>query len=343
MFHESKLLNGARMVECWGDCMGWQEDFLKLYTSNEVSDYGKALDLKLENIPEKLYRYRPISDDNIRKYRFGEIVRGELRMSHPKELNDPFEACSQLGSTNPFDYISNKKELYAKQFAGTISEDKHHEIFSSDNWFDLLTTFVAKETAKQNDVEKNKNALEKTTLFGMEMINAHLSDVARKIVRFACFSTTATNLPMWNHYTNGHQGICLEYDTATITNIYHKNMLFPVQYVDKLPDVVSLMLQGTHPRFGLFEYMAMHKLKDWRYENEWRLIHDVGSWHYSFEEVPDNFYNNGKTIQFIRPSKIIMGIQISDSHKAEIERIAAIVNVPVIQAKQTEYGLDITG
>ena len=54
-------------------------------------------------------------------------------------------------------------------------------------------------------------------------------------------------------------------------------------------------------------------------------------------------YDNGKTIQFIRPSKIIMGIQISDSHKAEIERIAAIVNVPVIQAKQTEYGLDITG
>ena len=94
---------------------------------------------------------------------------------------------------------------------------------------------------------------------------------------------------------------------------------------------------------GIFEYMTMHKLKDWSYEDEWRLIYDVGSWHYSFDDVPDDFYENGKTIQFIRPSKIIMGVQISDSHKKEIERIASIAGVPVIQAKQTEYGLDITG
>lgn len=322
--------------------MSWKDDFLQLYTSNIVSDFGKALELKREHIPKKLYRYRPLSNDNM-KYRFGEIVRGELRMSHPKELNDPFEVCSQLGSTNPSDYIANKKDMYANQFAGTISEHKHQEIFSSDNWFNLLVSYIAEETALKDELERNKTALEKITLFGMEMLNSDLSETARKIVRFACFSTTATNLPMWHHYTNGHKGICLEYKTDDITNIYQKNMLFPVCYVEKLPDVVSMMLHGTYQKFGLFDYMAMHKLKDWSYENEWRLIHNVGSWHYSPEDVPDDFYTNGKTIQFIRPSKIIMGIQISDSHRAEIERIASIANVPVMQAKQTEYGLDVTG
>ena len=68
--------------------MDWKDDFLRLYTSESVTDFGEALDLKRKNLPKKLYRYRSLSDETI-KYRFAEIVRGELFMSHPKDLNDP--------------------------------------------------------------------------------------------------------------------------------------------------------------------------------------------------------------------------------------------------------------
>ena len=322
--------------------MNWKKEFMRLYTSNTVADYGKALDLKRKHIPRKLYRYRSITDKNI-AYRFAEIVRGELYLSHPQELNDPFEGCSHLGSTNPADYLKGKYVEYSERFVGVIPAEKHKAIFSSDNWFDELMSYVAETTAKGGEIERNKNALAYATLRGMEQLNAHLSDTTRKIIRFASFSTTATNLPMWHHYTYGHKGICLEYDTGAITNIYHKNMLFPVYYVNKLPDVISMMMCETHPKFSLFEYIAMHKLKDWRYENEWRLMHDIGSWHYSPEDVPADFYTNGKNIQFIRPSKIIMGVQINAAHRAEVERMAEIADIPVVQARQTEYGLDITG
>lgn len=322
--------------------MDWKKEFMCLYTSDVTTDFRKALELKREHIPTKLYRYRALSDESM-KYRFDEIVNGSLYLSHPKELNDPFEGCSHLGSSNPSDYMLGWKNNCAKSFAEVIPAQKHKEVFSSEDWFDALVSYVAETTSKLGEVEKNKDALAKTTLFGMEELNAHLNETIRKIVRIACFSTTATNLPMWNHYTDGHKGICLEYDTGAITNIYQKNMLFPVCYVDKLPDVVSMMLCNTHPKFNLFEYIAMHKLSDWSYEHEWRLMHDIGSWYYSADDVPDVFFAGGKSIRFIRPSRIIMGLQISDSHRTEIEKMATLAGIPLVQARQTEYGLDISG
>lgn len=64
---------------------------------------------------------------------------------------------------------------------------------------------------------------------------------------------------------------------------------------------------------------------------------------YSADDVPDVFFAGGKSIRFTRPSRIIMGLQISDSHRTEIEKMATLAGIPLVQARQTEYGLDISG
>ena len=87
----------------------WKTEFLELYMSGDVEKFGQAIELKRRNIPKKLYRYRTISDDNITSYRFGEIVRGELYMSHPSELNDPLEASSNLAAYSPSAYMRDKE------------------------------------------------------------------------------------------------------------------------------------------------------------------------------------------------------------------------------------------
>lgn len=63
------------------------------------------------------------------------------------------------------------------------------------------------------------------------------------------------------------------------------------------------------------EYLSIHKLKDWRYENEWRLIYDTGSWYFGPEDIPKDFWMHGKNIPFIRPDRIIMRMEISKQHK----------------------------
>lgn len=93
----------------------WKTQFLDLYMSGDVEKFGQALDLKRLHIPKRLYRYRTLSDENITKYRFGEIVRGELYMSHPSELNDPFEASSKLAESKPSAYMRDKEDFLQQQ------------------------------------------------------------------------------------------------------------------------------------------------------------------------------------------------------------------------------------
>lgn len=40
--------------------MNWIDEFIKLYMSKEKGDFGKALDLKRDKIPTKLYRYHSL-------------------------------------------------------------------------------------------------------------------------------------------------------------------------------------------------------------------------------------------------------------------------------------------
>ena len=60
------------------------------------------------------------------------------------------------------------------------------------------------------------------------------------------------------------------------------------------------------------EYLAIHKLKDWRYENEWRLIYDAGSWYFGPEDVPEDFWTHGKSVPFIRPTRITMPMRFHE-------------------------------
>lgn len=320
--------------------MDWKIEFLDLYMSGDVGKLSQALDLKRLHIPPKIYRYRTLSDDNIAIYRFREIVLGELYMSHPSELNDPFEATSNLAAINPSTYMRDKED-FTKLFKDKMSVEDYASVFDSDYWYEKLLTYVAEKSAPQDKVESTKAALSQVIMGGFEKINSHVSDITRKMVRLACFTTTPDNLPMWHHYTNGHTGVCWEYNTEDITNIYQTNKLFPVYYVDKMPDMTDRLLQKKHPEFGFMDYLSIHKLKDWSYENEWRLIYDAGSWYFGPEDIPEDFWTHGKSIPFIRPARIIMGMKISKEHEKKIREYAELAGVPTVKATQTEYGLKI--
>ena len=318
----------------------WKAEFLELYMSGDAGDFDKALSLKRLHIPKRLYRYRTLSDDSIAKYRFGEIVRGELYMSHPSELNDPFEVTSNLAAFNPSAYMRDKED-FTKLFKDKMSDEDYANVFDSDFWYDNLLTYVAEKSVPQDKVDSTKEALSRVIMGEFEKINSNVSDMTRKMVRLACFTTTPNNLPMWNHYTNGHTGVCLEYNTEDIKNIYQINKLFPVYYVDKMPDMTDRLLQKMRAEFGFMDYLAIHKLKDWRYENEWRLIYDAGSWYFGPEDIPQDFWTHGKSIPFIRPARIIMGMKISEEHEIKIREYAELAGIPAVKAIQTEYGLKI--
>ena len=136
------------------------------------------------------------------------------------------------------------------------------------------------------------------------------------MIRFACFSTSATNLPMWYHYTNKRTGICLEYSTDDITDTYQRNSLFPVKYIDQLPDMTYMLAHRENPILAMPVFMTIHKLKDWSYENEWRILIKA-------TDVSD--------IPMPRVSCVYLGASISDENRNAILQIAKEKNYKVKQ------------
>ena len=121
----------------------------------------------------------------------------------------------------------------------------------------------------------------------------------------ACFTTTFDNFLMWSHYANGHNGVCIGYETekeetdkCNITcvvgpNSEGKEIEFPleidrVKYSGSVPpidfyefchafinegdtDLMNLSKSRWHPYADYIKKIFLHKLDPWSYEQEWRL------------------------------------------------------------------------
>ena len=120
--------------------MDWQNTFMQLYTSTSLEDGRKAFELKRNHIPSKLYRYRTLSQENL-DYRKQEIASGELFLSHPEKLNDPFECWSVLHSTSPTEYVD--KNTYAEYYFKTGKTQELNTVLNNDDWFSALTAMIS--------------------------------------------------------------------------------------------------------------------------------------------------------------------------------------------------------
>lgn len=315
--------------------MEWQSEFLSLFMSNSVDDFSTALDLKRANIPSKLYRYRSI---NSMDYLLNEICMGQIYLAHPKTLNDPFDSCSLLKSNQPSYYIK-VQAMYRDSLAKHFGEEALSQIFESPNWYNELMSLVAKESTPAEKQEQIINALIHVVMGQFLELNNSFNNMVRDTSRLACFTTKCDNLPMWNHYAQGHSGVCLEYETSRISNIYTKNRLFPIFYTDKLPDFLERSIGKGKSEISIIDYFLIHKLRDWSYECEWRLIYNTGSWYMSPNDIPPEFWEQGKTLQFIKPSRILLGASISENNESSIRDAGKQHDIPVTKMECTEYGL----
>lgn len=318
--------------------MKWEEEFVQLYTSTDLEKGREAFALKRKYIPAKLYRYRTVSKETL-EYRKLEIVNGELFLSHPDKMNDPFECWSVLHNTSPESYVD--KFTYIDYYVKNGKTEELKVIMENDNWFEALKCLQSSKSKSREEEKCINNAINDSIMFAMEDINKEIRKRITQMIRFACFTTTATNLPMWYHYTDGRKGFCLEYSTEAITDRYQLDSLFPVQYVGQLPDMTYMLAHRDSITLSMPTYLSFHKLNDWAYEKEWRLIYDSGFWLRKGTPLPEGFEKEGVTINFIKPSKVILGTDIEPEFEEEIAKCAQSAGIKVVKSKLTEYGLSV--
>ena len=292
-----------------------------LLTLKDKNDGEKLLD-KIK-YPDKLYRYRSVNIKTLNA-----LADNKLFFSTSNYYDDPFDTFIRI----------DKKKI-----------QNIARCFKSKNlpaYFLPLYEYIPKE----NLLEENFDIILNNAISFVKEVRNEI----RKYIWSLCFTEKYSNETLWLKYANAHKGFVLEYDLNTLRNskfllepsMKNNNIngsLYPVYYAkDKnaydateyagflgwcnilektknIPLIQELISQGI----CMWEMERIILIKKWihHYDEEWRLIlnsqYRIGS--------------NEKPYVFCKPSKIILGLKISDDDKQAVLRASEKAGINSIE------------
>lgn len=229
--------------------------------------------------PKTLYRFlSPSGEPEENEMKFWPDLENAIHkerhyMASLSQQNDPFEARPSF-TRSKFKDIRD----YLRRFEATFGKGRS-----------FTGTDIASELQARGVTAKHYQNLVGHSLEVAKNVSkiVHAPSFARRATKIKCFSEEWTNLLMWSHYGNGHQGICLCYNIDG-TQI-HRIGPVQVDYVTERPKLstVEMMEFVGHARLKhenaqffdtdrttkTFEKLFLTKAKDWTYEKEWRISH----------------------------------------------------------------------
>ncbi|MCY4334659.1 MAG: DUF2971 domain-containing protein [Litoreibacter sp.] len=224
--------------------------------------------------PELVYRFRPLNTE----YTFEELRRAvkdnAFRFSSLESFNDPFESSPRYVGSKPKDvkeYILNFKSNVSGQF-------------------DVFGNPIEIVAQKYDVTERKAKKLIQPTILGAnkyleEIKKWHNYIVTDNLALSASISWDS--ILMWSHYTNSHNGICMELEVDSDLMHMFGRSLEPMQYTDERPhiDTIELMKYASMPiatdypdffnmeeLFATGRRLSTTKSEAWRYEGEERII-----------------------------------------------------------------------
>ena len=224
---------------------------------------------------ESLYKYFKVSKDTLTFHR-KLFVDGLLYHALPSQFNDPFEC---------------KPHFKCPPSAKQVREIRKHLIKLCMNKGD--TRKVAEKKIAVNISSPN---------FMEDVIRSAVMKTHSE-VRICCFTKHQKNLLLWAHYADSHKGFCLEFD-AKVSPI---DQAEKVNYEDSYPEVVY---PRRKDKDGIS--FALTKSTDWKYEEEYRLLH------FPLKTNPHGENNESVQLSENAIKAIYFGANIDPTHKKKI-------------------------
>ena len=247
--------------------------------------------------PHRIFKY--VSPDRI-----DIIEKLRIRFTPPSCFNDPFEARFCIDGLDddkvmcPYVEMADRRHYRAHVLvrpAGTkllsFEEFQKHE--------------APRNRAALEQLKRNPRAKERATARAQEYWD---------IVGILSLSAAENNVLMWAHYTNSHEGMVIEFNTAhqffspSTKPEIDLGTLVGVNYSDKRPrHVIGETVPPAH--FTV-------KSREWAYEQEWRV----------FQPLENSDYKEsagGQTIHLFKlPPKaitrIVCGCRMSDDNRKRV-------------------------
>lgn len=285
-------------------------DELLFKTINSKEATLKAAELKLENMPDIVYKYRDSSDNHI-----DALKQNILYASAPSCLNDPYEGLLYINVKKRWKYLYQAfLDIFYKEYGLRLAikvddyDDPNRFVIGLAKCMGIFDHELESWRVIWDIADKmGESALHK---FREELIKE-----SEKLHRICSLSSVNDSPPMWLHYSADYTGFCVGYDIKELKNDL-TDLLFPVRYTNELIELDDTFFNGEEPNDSFYIDSLTRKSKEWSYEHEWRLL-----------LIADSQEVNQKVCLPI-PKQIILGKNISEENEKRIIEIASINNVP---------------
>jgi len=244
--------------------------------------------------PKKIYKYQSISQYSLRN-----LKNNHIYFNSPRNFNDPFDTFQEvkikdLSEARMKDTFWGKgkvRKVFELMENGEASIENTEIIYtflsnSMDLYSNNLTErlkFDLGETSKVpwENIIKNSDSEEKLQKAICKTFYDSFNDIVKTSMQIikeqgvyevsvSCFSEENDNMLMWSHYADGHKGFCLEFDT----NYDPFTKMFPVSYSENIPEIdANKIINNPDNYLETIKANLLHKYIDWRYEKEWRVLH----------------------------------------------------------------------
>lgn len=232
--------------------------------------------------PKKLFKYKSFNDDCMEL-----IIDDCLYFSKPTQFNDPLDCKVTI-----FDDVNNEGELrdILSALLKRNSEEKlkiaaKNLRYNGPKTTDKISLLSLKESDRIiSDIytgfsfghyDYNTTTIEQalTNAIGNIILSGYSKGVLSLSNKDKCPL-------MWAHYADNHKGLCLGYSIPE--NVASE--IRPISYTSESREIkisqIQRLLAGDEKAKEKIEHdIFLRKAKPWKYEQEWRMLSDVGLQH----------------------------------------------------------------
>jgi hypothetical protein len=199
----------------------WKKNFNNIILNDYKQQYISELeDLKNNNLPSYLYKYKEFSEHSI-----SNLINDTIWLSNPKDFNDPYDCTFTINlDINGNKLIENNIESYPNDIKKIILEK----------------------------IELTKQHLEKK-------ISIEKNIKYKKSLKVFSLSENKDSILMWSHYADSHKGFCIEYETIKL-GYKNIKFIYPLVYSNKIIDITKYKFNSFSPilnsliKFDIWKY-----------------------------------------------------------------------------------------
>lgn len=242
-----------------------------------------------------MFKYSPINS-----YALRNLQNNQIFFNNPLNFNDPFDTfhpakISELSNEKFIEQFCNssKRKFNKRHLLGILNKNISKQEFYNfcNEHIDYIFDFNGEN---ENQIFKDKsdflgqlNSIENVKNCFVDNIGDFFSTIKLRLqkkiqetlhnirqesfskIGVSCFSKNNSNLLMWSHYADSHQGFCLEFDST----FEPFSKAFEVSYKSEIPNINSDLLMNNEIGTESIKNLLSFKSIDWKHEEEIRIFH----------------------------------------------------------------------